>query len=273
LVAAALLFVCFRFFFLTPKKEVDIVVVTFNAFIYAKQGLETLKRNTDWQKARLHLVDSGSNTESLSWFEEFCESWFCRFSTRGDVGYTRAANYGVKQGVRKLVVLMNPDVLVCSSWLENLIKAMNTCPTIAAVGPHSNAASFQSIPDIFDEDGNLARNGLPDGLHVEDMCRMVQSKTFHDFPDTTFLNGFLMLFKRSAFDAVGGLDDTNFPIGYGEENDFCIRLQNAGYSLAVADNTYAYHFKTTGFSQEKRVELSRNGSLENRAKHGKVFFV
>ena len=63
------------------NKDVDIVVVTHDAFVYAKQGLETVKQNTDWQRARLHIVDSGSHAEAVSWFEEFCESCYENLSS------------------------------------------------------------------------------------------------------------------------------------------------------------------------------------------------
>ena len=103
--------------------------------------------------------------------------------------------------------------------------------------------------------GDLAVNRLPPHVSVSDMCEVVEKVTARDFPEATFINGFLMLFKRSAFDSVRGFDEDSFPVGYGEENDFAVRLQDHGYTLAFADNSYAYHFKTTGFSLDEETTL------------------
>ena len=46
---------------------------------------------------------------------------------------------------------------------------------------------------------------------------------------------------------VGGMDGAAFPSGYGEENDLCLRVRNAGYQLAVADDVYVWHSKSASF--------------------------
>ena len=42
---------------------------------------------------------------------------------------------------------------------------------------------------------------------------------------------------------ISYMDEINFPTGYGEENDYCLRAIE-GFSLAVADNLYVYHSKS-----------------------------
>lgn len=264
-------FAC-RYIFGHVGQRTDVVIVTHNALMYAQKGLLSVKTNTDWRTSRLYIVDSGSDVETISWLEQFCEPSFCTFSSLGNVGYTKAANFGVRQAHSSAVVLMNPDVLVCRTWIDKLLEALSACKSHALVGPLSNAASFQSFPDVFAGDGALKINHLPEGVSHQDMCDLLDTHSLNDFPDATFINGFLMLFKRKAFEEVGGLDEVSFPVGYGEENDFAIRLQNAGYTIAIADNTYAFHFKTTGFSPEERRTLSQAGSRQNHEKHGAAFF-
>ena len=248
--------------------RVQIVIVTHDALEFAKLGLETLKLNTVWKSVRLTLVDSGSGNSAINWFRKFCAPTFCDMLIAGDIGYTRAANIGVRSSNSELIVLMNPDVLVCPKWLEGMLEALLSCPNHAAVGPLTNAGSFQSIPNVFDQNGELSVNPLPSGISWTDMCNLVKNHTRREFPIATFLNGFLMLFRRDAFEQVGGFDEVLFPIGYGEENDFSLKLQKAGHSLAIADNTYAQHFKTVGFSAPERKSLAAQGSLRNKIKYG-----
>ena len=56
------------------------------------------------------------------------------------------------------------------------------------------------------------------------------------------------------------MDEENFPIGYGEENDYCIRAADAGFTLAIADDAYVFHAKSKSFGHSRRKELSKQGA-------------
>jgi len=84
------------------------------------------------------------------------------------------------------------------------------------------------------------------------------------------LNGFCTLFRRSALVAVGFLDEEGFPVGYGEENDLCVRLTKAGHDLHVCDSAYVYHVKSASFGSAKRAELVRAGTAKCAEKHPEV---
>ena len=59
--------------------------------------------------------------------------------------------------------------------------------------------------------------------------------------------------------SIGYLDEVNFPRGYGEENDFCLRAEDAGIRCVVADNLYVYHAKSRSFGHWRRRWYSRRG--------------
>ena len=61
-------------------------------------------------------------------------------------------------------------------------------------------------------------------------------------------------------------------MGYGEENDFCIRAGDAGFELAIADDTYVYHAKSKSFGHQKRQELCEQGEVAIKRKHGEDKF-
>jgi hypothetical protein len=138
------------------------------------------------------------------------------------------------------------------------------------VGPLSNAASWQSIPEIFGPEGGLAVNSLPEGLDVEAMdanCAL-WARDF-PYPRTGLLNGFCLAIKKEVKEAIGVLDEANFPEGYGEENDYCLRASDAGFGLLVAIDTYVFHAKSKTYSDERRRQLSKQGSATLRRLHSK----
>ena len=255
----------------TWHRSVGIVIVTHDALRASEQGLLALKERTDWRRAKLTIVDSGSNGDNLAWFISYCERSFCTLFSRGDIGYTKAVNFGVRQTYAKYVVIMNPDVVIFDKWLDRLKVCMDSCSTHGIVGPLSNAASFQNVPYVYDASGNHHTNPLSLVSEQLNMNHLVRESSTHHYPRATFINGFLFMIRRELFDALQGFDESLFPIGYGEENDFAIRAQNNGYSLAIDDTSYAYHFKTTSFTTQQRVSLSKLGSEANKKRHGQQY--
>ena len=69
------------------------------------------------------------------------------------------------------------------------------------------------------------------------------------------LNGFCLMLHKPSLAGAGYLDEDNFPIGYGEENDLCLRLLIAGHKLAIADDVYVYHSRSASFGSAKRASL------------------
>ncbi len=76
--------------------------------------------------------------------------------------------------------------------------------------------------------------------------------------------------KREVVEQVGYLDEIAFPMGYGEENDLCLRVRKAGYSLVVADHVYIYHVKSASFGSARRAELSKRRHSLLALKHPEV---
>jgi glycosyltransferase involved in cell wall biosynthesis len=182
-------------------------------------------------------------------------------------GYTRAINSGLAVSSAPYVVTLNSDTIVTPGWINALVSCLDSDPKLGIAGPLSNAASWQNVPSLLDETGNFAVNDLPNDMTPADMALIVASASKRRYPRLPFVNGFCFMMKRAVIEAVGHLDEENFPVGYGEENDYCIRAANAGFEFAIADDSYVFHAKSKSFGHERRKELSKAGSEKLRSKH------
>ena len=72
-------------------------------------------------------------------------------------------------------------------------------------------------------------------------------------------NGFCLYLTAAARAAVGLFDAENFPLGYGEENDFSMRASAAGLVNLIDDATYVFHRRSASFGRSKPeiLEISR----------------
>jgi GT2 family glycosyltransferase len=125
----------------------------------------------------------------------------------------------------------------------------------------SSAASWQSIPNHRGTGQQTAVNPLPAGMTAEDMNRCCEQWTIDGIiPRVPLVHGFCFALTREVIDKVGYFDETHFPRGYGEENDYCFRAADSGFGLIVATHTYVFHAKSKSYADADRIGLMREGS-------------
>lgn len=239
--------------------QVDIIVCVHNALEDTRACLFSILKYTA-VPYKLIIVDDGSETPTSTFLFEFSQNnnaVLIRNST--PKRYTAAANQGLQARMGEYAVLLNSDTIVGAEWLDRLVLCAESDNAIGLVGPLSNTASWQSIPE-YENNGDWASNPLPDGISTTDMAEIAARYSANIYPRMPFLNGFCLLIRNEVIGNIGYFDEVNFPQGYGEENDYCLRARNAGWTLALADDVYIFHAQSKSYDHERRKELSTNGS-------------
>ncbi|MBN2146108.1 MAG: glycosyltransferase [Anaerolineales bacterium] len=250
------------------QASVDIIVCVHNALEDVQRCLESLIRCT-MPPYNLILVDDGSEKPTQDYLADFSLAQGALLLRNEEArGYTRAANQGMQASSADYLVLLNSDTIVTAGWLDRMIACAESDPRIGIVGPLSNTASWQSIPDIFNADGDWAENPLPQGLSIAEMGQRVANYSGRVYPRPSFLNGFCLMIKRGLVNQIGYFDEENFGAGYAEENDYCLRTAKAGWHLAVADDAYIYHAQSRSYSHERRKILVERSDKAFGDKHG-----
>jgi GT2 family glycosyltransferase/glycosyltransferase involved in cell wall biosynthesis len=247
---------------------VDIVICVHDALADVRACLESLLRTT-MPPYHIVLVDDGSAAETRDYLAAFADDQAATLVRNETArGYTAAANQGLRLTSGEFVVLLNSDTVLTQGWLDRMVACAESDSRIGIVGPLSNTASWQSVPSALAEDGDWAANPLPAGQTVEGMAHLVAQASPAVYPRIPFLNGFCFLIRREVITAIGLLDETTFPRGYGEENDFCVRARRAGFSTAVAGDAYVWHSQSRSFSHEERKRLADVSTEVNFARYG-----
>ena len=251
----------------THQAAVDIVVCVHNALPDLQRCLEAVVRHTT-PPYSLVLVDDGSGPETRDYLSEFANAKGAVLLRNEEPrGYTRAANQGLRRSSADYVVLLNSDTVVTPEWLDRLIACAESNPQIGLVGPLSNTASWQSIPEI-ESQGDWAANPLPAGMTIEEMGQLVARYSARLYPPVPFLNGFCLLIRRQVTEEIGYFDEETFGAGYGEEDDYALRARKAGWLLALADDAYVYHAQSRSYSTDVRKHLTKRAGILLANKHG-----
>lgn len=257
---------------MTELPSVDVVVCVHNSLEDVERCINSaLASDYPSDKLNLIIVDDGSDDETRLFLEKWVQGKSAVSLIRRDQagGYTVAANTGLKHGKSQFSAMLNSDTIVPKGWLKKITAIFAAKPDVGIVGPLSNAASWQSVPELSAPGGGWAVNELPTSYSVDDMDALVERAfgAVSLIPRVTLLNGFCFVIRRSICDEIGYLDEEGFPRGYGEEDDFCIRAVDAGFGLMVALNTYVFHAKSKSYGAKARSELSKKGQTVLKQKH------
>ncbi len=248
----------------------EVIVCVHNSFddvqACIQSVLDTL-RNDD----RLIIVDDGSETETQKLCEGFAASnpGNCHLIRRPQgSGFCKAANAGMRYSTADMIVLLNSDTIVSGDWLNRLDACLNSNWKIGLAGPLSNAGGWQSIPFLPGPDARpneVPSNGEVIGA-IHTLCGEFAAR--FGYPVVEQLNGFCLAISRPVLDAIGMFDEERFPMGYGEESDFVLRAQDAGFLCAVSIDCFVFHSKTKSYTSEQRLKYNDAGQKNLKALHG-----
>lgn len=245
--------------------NLDIVIPVYNAKDCVERLIDSLKNLIDGESntinTNVYIVDDASNEETKCYLRSIVSDNIFLIENDINKGYTVTLNKGMRSGVGKYVLQLNSDVEVASNSIKKMLNYMESHPQLFAISPLSNAASWQSIPDLFDPSGGMAVNDLLPGLTIEEMdafCEIYGS----GLALTQLLNGFCVLYRREVLEILNFADELRFPRGYGEEDDLHLRAANLGYQLAICTDCYVYHRKTQSFTSDQKKILSHQGRIK-----------
>jgi GT2 family glycosyltransferase/glycosyltransferase involved in cell wall biosynthesis len=146
------------------------------------------------------------------------------------------------------VVLLNSDTLVTDGWLDDLGAHASSAEWIGTVTPFSNNATICSYPDI------RTRSALPPGETLAQVAAAFRSANRGRSVEIPTAVGFCMWISRRCLEDVGGFDVAAFGMGYGEENDFCLRAATRGWKHLLAADVFVWHAGEVSFGPQAAAE-------------------
>ncbi|HXH39290.1 MAG TPA: glycosyltransferase, partial [Thermoanaerobaculia bacterium] len=242
-------------------RAVDVVIPVYGAAEELRACLESVARETDLARHRVVLVVDGPQDDSVEsivtgFVPAHRES--VRVLRNGQrSGFVAAANLGMKESTAD-VVLLNSDTIVTPRWLEKLIDAACASGDVGTVTPLSNHGTICSVPQGLEE------NLLPAGFEAGSFAAVVETASARSYPLLPTGVGFCLYIRRALLDDIGFFDAEHFGLGYGEENDFCLRALARGWLHVADDATFIYHAGNRSFGSE-RLRLRREARATLRS--------
>ncbi|MEW5944762.1 MAG: glycosyltransferase family 2 protein [bacterium] len=224
----------------------SIIIVNYNSGDSLAELLDSLATETR-DDTEVIVVDNHSADESLKTISQRGAAIRAVLNDE-NLGFARAVNQGIAASMGKLILLLNPDVVVSAGALREIENATLQDPSVGISGGK-----------ILGADGRLqlaCRRGFP--TPWVSFCRL--SGLSFLFPGSglfarynlTYLNenemtpvdavsGSFMMIRRELLDRIGLFDEDFFL--YAEDLDICYRAKKAGWTVRYVPSAVVVHKK------------------------------
>ncbi|HET9719234.1 MAG TPA: glycosyltransferase family 2 protein [Solirubrobacteraceae bacterium] len=222
---------------------VDVVIVSYETRSLLRECLRSLQEHAPLGLRQTVVVDNSSKDGSATMVESAFPAALL-IANSVNVGFGAAANIGARACSAKWLAIGNADVAVTSGALDALIAAGEASPSAAVLAPSLLLPSGDIQLSTWRFPSVLHSASAALGIHHllpslspsippgEDMRRAASAQV-------DWAMGAFLLFRRDAFDQIGGFDETHWM--YGEDLDICWRLRQAGWQTRYVGDAQVHH--------------------------------
>ncbi|WP_458071355.1 glycosyltransferase [Rhodanobacter sp. BL-MT-08] len=226
-----------------PQPRVSVIVVTYNNIELTKACLDSIERYSDYRNLEVIVVDNASVDGTPAYLQEWVEKADGRqiVLNADNRGFAAANNQGLTQASGDYLVMLNNDTYVTPGWVAKLLRHLQRSDTLGMVGPVTNNI------------GNEARIDIRYSTMDEMRAAAAEFTTRHAGQLTPLRTAafFCVMLRRSVYEKVGPLDEM-FGIGFFEDDDYCRRVEIAGWHIACADDVFVHHHLSASFDKMKQ---------------------
>ncbi|MGA9363873.1 MAG: glycosyltransferase [Bacteroidota bacterium] len=248
--------------------DLSIIIVNYNVRDFLENALLSLEKALEARlldgrriDGEVFVVDNASDDGSVDLVKKKFPHVHLIINEE-NLGFARANNIALSQARGKYLLLINPDTVVQEDTLKVMIDFFDANPDVGAAGCR-----------ILNPDGTIqlaCRRSFPSpwasftkttGLST----LSPRSKLFGRYnltylsPEESYevdaISGSFMMVRRTVYEQVGGLDENFFM--YGEDLDWCYRIQKDGWKIYYLHKTQIIHYKGESTKRSDIDELKR----------------
>jgi GT2 family glycosyltransferase len=223
--------------------EASIIIVNYNSQPYLEKCLESIVKNTK-ANYEVIIIDNHSRDESVLFLTKLKNPNLRVILNPENYGYAKACNQGLKVASGKVLVTMNPDVIVPPDWLSRLSWHLTNNPKALIIGPKSMGIG-----------GKQWAGPLSFSRKLEAADRKFAGFYHRQSKPAKFLIGCLVLFDRRFLNYIGYFDE-NLPLG-ADDFDLALRIRKQGYELRIAKDVLIEHTIHASFERSDPADNER----------------
>lgn len=212
------------------RPDVDVVILSWNDADLLDAAVASAL-DQGGVATRVIVVDNGSTVPVRAGGRPGVET----FRSDTNLGVGGGRNLGVRAGAAPLVCFLDSDARLHPGALTTLTEPLRHDPGLGLVGPVFDGQA----PEASAGQAPTLRRKLARAANRTDRYARSPGQGEGAWWEVDFTIGACQVFRRAAFDAVGGVDAS---ARFGPEDvDFCLRLRAAGWTVAQVGGHTCQH--------------------------------
>ena len=216
------------------RQNLSIVIVTFKSEIIIHDCIRAIEKDI-----QIIVVENSNNFKLKEELEKTYSNVTC-ILTSYNRGMGAGNNIGIKKTKTDFVLILNPDVILEDSTINELVIASQKISNYAILAPISSEVSYPNYK-LFNDKNKIITNKNPQKVKSVD--------------------GFAMLFNKKKLDKIisNSYFDENFFM-YLENDDLCKRVIEINEDIFIVPTSRIKHLggKASNPKYKNEIEFSRN---------------
>jgi len=220
--------------------KVSVVLLTYNNLEFTKACLHSLEVHSCYPDWELVIVDNASFDGTADYLKAYAAAHprVRLILNEENLGFAAGNNCGLQAACGDYLIVLNNDTYVTRGWMLDLVRHFRRSPDLGLLGPVTNNI------------GNEAK--IP--IRYADMTEMSSAAYAYTSARAgeelavAVLAFFCAAMPCEVYEKVGDLDE-RFGLGFFEDDDYCQRVVQAGYRIAVAEDVFVHHHLSASFDQ------------------------
>lgn len=241
-----------------PKVDISVIIVSYNGADALMLTLASVRRAVEWGRltAEVIVVDNNSCDATPDRVRE--QAPWVKFIEMGyNAGFSKANNAGLREAKGDVLMLLNPDTVVCRDTLSKIVAHFRQNPQSGAVGVRMVDGKGRFLGESKRGYTTIMTSLFKfSGLwHMAPKSRILNAYYIGNVPETgvchaQILSGACMVFSRDLYERVGGLDESYFM--YCEDNDYSWRMEMASGGNVFRGDIPIIHFKGQSTPRQRK---------------------
>lgn len=238
--------------------RVSLIVPTRDQYKLLRACIEGLLNDTDYPDLEIIVIDNQSSDPlTLTYLSELCLRGVKVLSHPYPFNYSTINNRAASIATGELIGLVNNDIeIIEGSWLKEMVSQLQR-PNVGAVGAKllwpnrmvQHGGVVVGINGLAAHTGNLLSDPDAGYMGLNQISRQQSAVT-----------AACLLTKKSIYDALGGLNERNFPVAF-NDIDLCLRIRASGHKIIWTPFARLIHAESASrgkdLSPEKKARAQR----------------
>lgn len=265
----------------SSKPRIGVILLNWNGLTDTLECLQSIEKSkTQRLSLSVYVADNASQKDELAVITQKYPN-VIGLQNDANLGYSGGNNVAIQKALDdgcEYICLLNNDTTVDSELFQNLYEGL-VSNNFDLASPkiyfykgdeyHKSQYKKSELGTVIWYAGgrNDWNNIIPSHRGVDE----VDHGQFDRDGETDFATGCCMLIKRDVIEKIGLLDDSY--IAYFEDNDFCMRARNAGFTIGYCGQPFMWH-KNAGSSggsgSKKQSDLVSASRFKFAMKYGSL---